>query len=143
VQERVLRQIRTLRAMLRELETGLRRLLHWHAGETLDTANGPPTDYRASSRPYQSSACDVIIASAHADITCPSPPPPCLGSDFVTGGGWITAPSGAKASFAVAGGIKNGGFWGHLDIPGMYASIHVMSEVSHKRPGRRRRAVLF
>jgi hypothetical protein len=60
---------------------------------------------------------DVIIASAHADITCPSPPPqpPCPGSDFVTGGGWIPAPSGAKANFAVAGGIKNGGFWGHLE----------------------------
>ena len=57
---------------------------------------------------------DVIIASAHADISCPSPPP-CLGSDFVTGGGWVLALSGAKANFAVAGGIKNGGFWGHLE----------------------------
>ena len=58
---------------------------------------------------------DVIIASAHADITCPSPPPTCSGSDFVTGGGWILTSSGAKANFAVAGGIKNGGFWGHLE----------------------------
>src|SRR5271169_3393594 len=32
VQERVVRQIRMLRAMWRELETGLRRLLHGHAG---------------------------------------------------------------------------------------------------------------
>jgi hypothetical protein len=32
VQERVVRQIRMLRAMRRELETGLRRLLHGHAG---------------------------------------------------------------------------------------------------------------
>ena len=33
----------------------------------------------------------------------------------MTGGGWITqTPSGARANFAVAGGIKNGGFWGHL-----------------------------
>jgi hypothetical protein len=59
---------------------------------------------------------EVIIASAHADITCPvpPPPPPCPGSDFVTGGGWIVGPSGAKANFAVAGGIKNGASWGHL-----------------------------
>jgi hypothetical protein len=59
---------------------------------------------------------DVIIASAHADITCPAPPfpGPCAGSDFVTGGGWILAPSGSKANFAVAGGIKNGAGWGHL-----------------------------
>jgi len=59
---------------------------------------------------------DVIIASAHADITCPGPPPqpPCPGSAFVTGGGWIT-PSGANADFAVAGGVKNDGFWGHVE----------------------------
>jgi len=61
---------------------------------------------------------DVVIASAHADITCPAPPPPptCPGTDFVTGGGWIVSPSdaGSKANFAVAGGIKNGTFWGHL-----------------------------
>jgi len=59
---------------------------------------------------------DVIIASAHADITCPGPPPPapCPGSDFVTGGGWIVSPSGSRANFAVAGGIKNGADWGHL-----------------------------
>lgn len=59
---------------------------------------------------------DVIIASAHADITCPGPPPPpsCPGTDFVTGGGSISSPSAAKANFAVAGGIKNGAFWGHL-----------------------------
>jgi hypothetical protein len=60
---------------------------------------------------------DVVIASAHADITCaaPPPPPPCPGADFVTGGGWITGtPTGARANFGVAGGIKNGAFWGHL-----------------------------
>src|SRR2546425_7158463 len=63
-------------------------------------------------------AADVIVSSAHADITCqPAPPPPgcTAGADFVTGGGWITGtPSGAKANFGVAGGIKQGQFWGHL-----------------------------
>jgi hypothetical protein len=60
---------------------------------------------------------DVVIASAHADITCasPPPPPPCPGADFVTGGGWITGtPTGARANFGVGGGIKNGALWGHL-----------------------------
>jgi len=60
---------------------------------------------------------DVVISSAHADITCQAGPPPpgCSGGDFVTGGGWITGtPFGAKANFGVAGGIKQGAFWGHL-----------------------------
>jgi hypothetical protein len=35
--------------------------------------------------------------------------------DFVTGGGWIVGPDGAKANFGVHGGIRNGGFWGHLE----------------------------
>src|ERR1041384_2652773 len=58
---------------------------------------------------------DVVIAAAHADISCAGAgcTPPV--GDFVTGGGWITGtPSGARANFAVAGGIKNGGLWGQL-----------------------------
>ena len=51
---------------------------------------------------------DVIISSAHADITCPTG---CSSkNDFVTGGGFILN----KDTFAVAGGMKNGGLWGHL-----------------------------
>lgn len=56
---------------------------------------------------------DVIIASAHADIHCGL----CTdkGDDFTTGGGWFTGdPPGARKHFAVAGGFKNGGWWGHL-----------------------------
>jgi hypothetical protein len=57
---------------------------------------------------------DVIISSAHADIRCAAACPPPAG-DFVTGGGWITGtPSGARANFGVAGGIRHGEFWGHL-----------------------------
>jgi hypothetical protein len=55
---------------------------------------------------------DVVISSSHADITCAGCPAPV--GDFVTGGGWITGPSGARANFGVAGGIKHGGLWGHL-----------------------------
>jgi hypothetical protein len=47
------RQIRMLRAMWRELETGLRRLPHGHGRGNPETATDSPTDYRASSRPYQ------------------------------------------------------------------------------------------
>jgi len=61
---------------------------------------------------------DVVVASAHADIGCPTapPPPPPTCPDFVTGGGWIVGtPSGARANFAVAGGVKGGALWGHLN----------------------------
>lgn len=60
---------------------------------------------------------DVVVSSAHADIVCGGGggPPPGGCGDFVTGGGWIIGtPSGAKGNFGVAGGIKNGQFWGHL-----------------------------
>src|SRR3989454_2143336 len=54
---------------------------------------------------------DIVIASAHADIGCAQKV--CDPSkEFVTGGGWIMGPSGAKANFAVAGGKEPG--WGHL-----------------------------
>src|SRR5207249_9473594 len=55
---------------------------------------------------------DVVISSSHADIACAGCSNPI--GDFVTGGGWITGPSGARANFAVAGGMKNGALWGHL-----------------------------
>jgi hypothetical protein len=42
-----------LRAMRRELETGLRQLPHGREGETLETAKELPKHYRASSRPYR------------------------------------------------------------------------------------------
>jgi len=56
---------------------------------------------------------DVVVASAHADITCATQPGAggCDNKDFVTGGGWITKNDGARESFAVAGGP---GGWGHL-----------------------------
>ena len=55
---------------------------------------------------------DIVIARAHADITCGR----CndRGDDFVTGGGWIVAPSGKRGTLAVAGGLKNADLWGHL-----------------------------
>jgi len=66
---------------------------------------------------------DVIIASAHADITCAKVT--CPGKDFVTGGGWIIAPSGSKGTFGVAGGIMGKGLWGHLTYIDHGASLRV------------------
>jgi hypothetical protein len=53
VQERIVREIRSLRAMRRELETEPRRVLTGTKGETPDTAKDVPTGHRASSRPYR------------------------------------------------------------------------------------------
>jgi hypothetical protein len=68
---------------------------------------------------------DVVVSSAHADVShCPSAQShggSCNGGDFVTGGGWIE-PSGSRDTFAVAGGIKNGGLWGHLEYHDRSAS---------------------
>jgi hypothetical protein len=64
--------------------------------------------------PVPDTDTDIIIASAHADITCASPRACPNDKDFVTGGGYILSESGSKRHFAVAGGIKNGDFWGHL-----------------------------
>jgi hypothetical protein len=56
---------------------------------------------------------DLIVASAHADITCATQAGRCAnGQDFVTGGGWIMTNSGSRATFAVAGGP---GGWGHFE----------------------------
>ena len=59
-----MREIRTLRAMWRELETELRNLLNGHAGgKTPDTASECPRSHRASSRPYRQSAPDFELSS--------------------------------------------------------------------------------
>jgi len=56
---------------------------------------------------------DVIVSSAHADIShCPSQPNCNTSDDFITGGGRINLNS-SRANFGVAGGIKNGSLWGH------------------------------
>jgi hypothetical protein len=60
--------------------------------------------------PVPGTDTDLVIAQAHADIQCGQRLCPA-DKDFVTGGGWLADP---RRNFAVAGGIKNGGFWGHL-----------------------------
>jgi hypothetical protein len=59
----------------------------------------------------------LVLGPGPATATIPGNGVAC---DFVTGGGWIPVPSTdtpestEKGSFAVAGGIKHGAFWGHL-----------------------------
>ena len=66
---------------------------------------------------------DVLVASTHADINCSSL---AARGDFVTGGGYITGtPSGSRGNFGVAGGIKNGGLWGHLNYLDHGSAMHV------------------
>ena len=70
----------------------------------------------------------LVVAGYPASASIPMPPPDVVACDFVTGGGFIVGtgtpllneePSslatGAKANFAVGGGVKNGAFWGHLE----------------------------
>lgn len=73
---------------------------------------------------------NVVISSAHADICCGgSPGGHGQVQDFITGGGFITGtPSGAKGNFGVAGGIKNGAFWGHLNYIDHGNGMHVKHE---------------
>ena len=74
---------------------------------------------------------DGFIGLVHADITCKSvtpPPPTSQCDDFVTGGGWIVGPSGEKANFGVAGGIRKGALWGHLNYIDHGTGLHVKAQ---------------
>jgi hypothetical protein len=51
----------------------------------------------------------LLAHQAQAHFT----PAPC---DFITGGGWVIADSGAKANFGAHGGCKNGAYWGHVNV---------------------------
>jgi hypothetical protein len=67
---------------------------------------------------------DISVCTAHADICCGETQAEV--KDWVTGGGFITGtPSGAHGNFGVAGGIKNGSFWGHLNYIDHGTGMHV------------------
>lgn len=56
---------------------------------------------------------DVVVSQSVAGINCASAVN-CPVRDFMTGGGYITLPSGAKGSFGFVGGQKASGLQGHL-----------------------------
>ncbi len=75
---------------------------------------------------------NVVFGSSTIGIFCgfvtSTPPAPDQAEPcgFVTGGGWITGtPSRDKANFGVAGGIKNGELWGHLNYIDHGTGMHV------------------
>jgi hypothetical protein len=72
---------------------------------------------------------DIVVCSSHADICCgggENGEGHAEVTDRVTGGGFITGtPSGAKGNFGVAGGVKNGSFWGHLNYIDHGSGMHV------------------
>jgi hypothetical protein len=67
----------------------------------------------------KSTALLVVFLLVGGLIIIPGEPagahPEELICDFLTGGGWIVRPNGAKANFGVGGGCKHGEFWGHLN----------------------------
>ena len=68
---------------------------------------------------------NVVFGSSAAGIACGTPIGDFCG-DFMTGGGWITGTtSGAKANFGVAGGMKDGALWGHLNYVDHGTGMHV------------------
>jgi len=67
------------------------------------------------------------VASAGIASVKGSHPPPPTDCGKLTGGGWITGPSGAKATFAVSGGIRDGSYWGHLNYIDHGTGMHVQS----------------
>jgi len=68
---------------------------------------------------------EVIVSSAHSDISCatPLPPPKCM--NFVTGGGWIS-PSNGKDTFGFNAGLRGDcELKGHLEYQDHGAGIRV------------------
>ena len=67
---------------------------------------------------------DVVIGSAQAGLRCGTVEEGR--GDFVTGGGWFTGtPSGARGTFAVAGGLDHKVPWGHLSYIDHGADLRV------------------
>jgi hypothetical protein len=109
-------------------------LLRIMLNEQVVTQSGNRTDvtvnalHITASDPVTGQKVDVIVAQAHADITCGI----CTdqGDDFTTGGGWFNtgdAPQMRK-HFAVAGGYKNGAWWGHLTYMDKAEGIQVKGD---------------
>jgi len=72
---------------------------------------------------------DLVFGSSAAGIACGNETNAIdttqFCGDFVTGCGWITTPTGTNANFGVAGGTKDGAFWGHLNCIDHGNGMHV------------------
>lgn len=92
------------------LDTGLVRVV---ANEQTTSAGGDKLTVNALHITVAGVA-DVIIASAHADVSACQGDPDCGRPRFVTGGGYVLGPGGGKANFAIAARDGNPADWGHL-----------------------------
>jgi hypothetical protein len=84
--------------------------------EQIDTSGGGTNSITVNALHIMDSTIglDIIISSAHSDITC-APAGASEAHDFVTGGGWIPVPGG-KGTFGFVAGFKDHSFTpsGHL-----------------------------
>jgi hypothetical protein len=66
---------------------------------------------------YVGGLTSIVVAQAHAGLTCVQEEQPCTDDDFVTGDGFITGTqSGGRGDFALTVGIDGGVFFeGHLN----------------------------
>ncbi len=87
MQERVVREIRTLRAKWRGLETGLRTTLLGHEERKLGYRQGETYDHRASARPYQPLRENLgarIADFAQLDLRCLAVDPGRMSGNYFT-----------------------------------------------------------
>lgn len=82
-------------------------------------------DYAVGGKLLAECGGGIAISQDCGATNPPSNPVEC--DDFVTGGGWIVGPTGAKANFGVHGGIRNGHFWGGLNFLDHKTRMHVKS----------------
>ncbi len=54
-----------------------------------------------------------LVITHQAPASAQLPPNPC---DFITGGGFVITPLGARVNFGAHGGCKHGEFWGHVNV---------------------------
>jgi hypothetical protein len=76
----------------------------------------------------------AALALALSGTSVSAQDPPC---DFMTGGGYIFRSGGAKATFGVGGGCKDGSLFGHLEYQdhGNNLNVHWISITGYLKQG--------
>ncbi|MEK7704599.1 MAG: ice-binding family protein [Myxococcota bacterium] len=97
--------------------------VYWRVAEaaTMTTSNfqgtilaGAATTFTGGSLIGRTMAQAAITLTGVTVSGCSPGTPAMACKDFVTGGGWIALPDGAKGTFGATGGIKHDELWGHL-----------------------------
>jgi hypothetical protein len=91
-----------------------------------DTFPGDLGGVRALNIVHNGALQQDLLALFSEEPTQPPPPPEDECEDRFTGGGFLfDTPTGGQGTFAVAGGIKKGDFWGHLNYIDHDTGMHV------------------